>query len=99
MEKNLVNNCITRIPEGYSEGFYQGRKYGITKNTFNQGSSFKVYAEELGGSDFISLNYYLTKSQGLLKPCEMSQQKVIDFLENVVLPKSEQNVNTTRSNV
>ncbi|NYJ28090.1 peptide methionine sulfoxide reductase [Allomuricauda sp. ARW1Y1] len=90
---------IKMLPEGYSEGMYQGRKYGITKNSFNQGNSFKVYAEELGGTDFISLNYYRTKSQGLLKPCEMPEQKVIDFLENVSLVKSEQNVNIDRSNV
>lgn len=94
-----IYESIKMLPEGYSEGIYQGRKYGITKNTFNNGSSFKVYAEELGGSDFISLNYYLTKKQDLLKPCEMPERKVIDFLQKVVLAKSEQNSNITMSNV
>jgi peptide-methionine (S)-S-oxide reductase len=37
---------------------YKGKKYGISKSTFNQGKSFKLFAEELGGSDFISLNYF-----------------------------------------
>ena len=87
------------LPEGYSEGVYKGRKYGITKNTFNQGHSFKVYAEELGGTNFISLNYFLTRNRGLLKPCEMPDRKVIDFLENVVLSQSGQNVPDTGRNV
>ncbi|CAM1342425.1 peptide methionine sulfoxide reductase [Tenacibaculum amylolyticum] len=74
---------ITSIPEGYSEGKYQDRKYGITKTTFNNGNSFKVYAKELQGNDFISLNFYITKNNRYLKPCEMPEQKVIDFLKEV----------------
>lgn len=76
------------IPEGYSEGRYMQRKYGITKTTFNQGKSFKIYAQELGGQDFISLNYYITSTDEKLKPCEMPDVKVIDFLQNVVLIKT-----------
>ena len=52
-------------------------------DSFNQGKSFKVYAKELEGSDFISLNYYLTKKDNYLKPCEMPAEKVIHFLEEV----------------
>lgn len=73
------------IPEGFSEGMFRDRKYGITKTIFNQGKSLKIYGKELGGTDFISLNYYNTKTKDLLKPCEMPQERVIDFLENVVI--------------
>ena len=73
---------IQNIPIGYSEVNYEGRKYGITKSEFNQGKSYKVYAEELGGNDFISLNYYITSKGERLKPCEMPEQKVIHFLNN-----------------
>ena len=78
-----LKSLISRIPEGYSEGSYNGRKYGITRTGFNAGKSFKVYAEELGGTDFISLNFYETKSGELLKPCEMPEAKVIAFLKEV----------------
>ena len=71
------------MPEGYSEGVYNGVTYSVTKTTYNHGRSFKVFARELGGKDIISLNYYLTSKKEILKPCEMSEQKVIDFLENV----------------
>ena len=76
---------INRIPLGYSVGIYKDKKYGITKSIFNNGKSIKVYAEELGGNDFISLNYYITDKKEWLKPCEMPEQKVIDFLKGVIL--------------
>ncbi len=80
---------MDKIEEGYSEGIYNDKKYGITKTIFNKGNSLKVYAEELGGNDFISLNYYVTKTNELLKPCEIPEQKVIHFLKNVVLISNE----------
>ncbi len=76
---------ISHIQEGYSEGLYQGKKYGITKTVFNDGKSFKVYAKELGGNDFISLNYYVTACGEKLRPCEMPERKVVHFLRNVEL--------------
>lgn len=76
---------LIKIPEGYSEGMYLQRKYGITRTNFNAGKSIKIYAKELGGNDFISLNYYITSTAYLLKPCEMSETKVLDFLENVLI--------------
>ncbi len=74
---------IHKIPDGYSEGIYNAKKYGITKETFNDGKSFKIYGMELQGNDFVSLNYYITSHKELLKPCEMAEQKVIHFLENI----------------
>ncbi len=79
-----VLNYINKIPEGYSEGIYMNAKYGITKSVFNN-KSFKVYAKELKGTNFISLNYYITSTKKLLKPCEMPEQKVIHFLQHVTL--------------
>ena len=77
----MLLSIIQAIPEGYSEGWYKHAKYGITKQTFNQGKSYKIYAKQLKGTNFISLNYYLTSSKALLKPCEMPAAKVIDFLK------------------
>jgi hypothetical protein len=83
--KTNVLNSINKIPKGYSEGIYSDKKYGLTKTVFNNGKSFKVYGEELGGNDFISLNYYITKDKDFIKPCEMPKQKVVHFLENVII--------------
>jgi len=73
---------ISKLPEGYSEVVYKTRKYSVSKTIFNKGKSLKVYAEELGGSDFISFNYYRTLTSNPLKPCEMPEHKVLDFLKN-----------------
>lgn len=71
---------IRTLPVGYSEVLYQGKKYSVTRTDFNNGKSIKIYAKELGGNDYISLNYYVTDKAESLKPCEMPEQKVIDFL-------------------
>jgi hypothetical protein len=81
----MLAKRIEKIPLGYSEVLYNDKKYGLTKNEFNNGKSFKIYAEELGGNDFISLNYYSTTSKNLLKPCEMTKQKVVHFIKNIKL--------------
>ncbi|MEM6721748.1 MAG: peptide methionine sulfoxide reductase [Bacteroidota bacterium] len=73
---------IQQLPLGYSEVLYEDKKYGVTKSEFNHGNSYKIYAEELGGNNCISLNYYCTSAREILKPCEMPASKVIHFLEN-----------------
>lgn len=84
-QNNDLFEHIDPIRTGYSEGMYNGQKYGITKSLFNGGKSIKIYAEELAGNDFISLNFYRAKDCDILKPCEMTDQKVIHFLKNVQL--------------
>ena len=76
---------IQLIPNGYSEVLYQQKKYGVSRTDFNSGKSIKVYAKELGGNDFISMNYYITSTSESLKPCEMPKQKVIHFIKNIEL--------------
>lgn len=80
---------INKLSNGYSEGVYNNKRYSITKEVFNNGKSFKIYAKELKGKNFISLNYYITSKAELLKPCEMPEKKVIEFLKNVKSIKYE----------
>ena len=79
--EGTLKNIILSIPGGYSEVQFEGKTYGLTRSDFNEGKSLKVFAEELGGTDFISFNYYMTKDQDYLKPCEMPKEKVLKFLE------------------
>lgn len=79
----MLVNWIYKLPIGYSEVIYENKKYGLTRTDFNRGKSIKIYAKELGGKNFISLNYYIISKRELLKPCEMSDQKVIHFLKNL----------------
>lgn len=74
------------LPTGGYGGTYQGRRYRITKTQMAAGRSQKLEAEELGGNDYISFNLYrLASGQALLKPCEMPEAKVVDFVLDVVI--------------
>lgn len=77
---SMLLDKIRDLPSGYSEVLYRDKKYGVTRTDFNDGNSHKVYAEQLGGKDFISLNCYVTEKSLHLKPCEMPERKVTDFL-------------------
>jgi hypothetical protein len=83
--KDSLLHIIETIPEGYRTVLFEGKKYGLTKTTFTNGKSYKIYAEELQGTDFVSLNYYLTTTSELLKPCEMLAEKVTRFLKEMEL--------------
>ena len=74
-------DALDRLPRHYTEGLYQGRSYGTTVAEVAKGREIKLYAEELGGTDLVSFNLYRL-SDGLtrLKPCEMTAEKVADFV-------------------
>ena len=72
------------LPLGAYGGSFGGRRYRISKTQFSGGRSQKLEAEELGGEDYISLNLYrLATGHALLKPCEMSEDKVTAFVMGV----------------
>jgi hypothetical protein len=71
---------LLALPNGANDVRYQGKRYLLRKETLLDGKLLKIYAEELGGNNIVSGNYYSTMKGGMLKPCEMSDQKVIDFI-------------------
>ena len=74
------------LPLGGYGGSFDGKRYRITKTAMATGRSQKLEAEELGGNDYISFNLYrLSGGEPLLKPCEMSAEKVIAFVEGVII--------------
>lgn len=73
---------LLALPNGANDVRYLGKRYLLRKETLLDGKLLKVYAEELGGNDIVSGNYYPTIKNGMLKPCEISDKKVIDFVLN-----------------
>ena len=71
---------LLALPNGVNDVCYLRKRYLLRKETLLEGKLLKVYAEELGGNDIVSGNYYPTMKGGILKPCEMSDKKVIDFV-------------------
>jgi len=72
---------MANVPVGYGEGMFLGKRYGTTATVSKDGKRRKLFARELGGNDIISFNLYiLDGGNPRLKPCEMSSDKVIDFV-------------------
>ena len=71
---------LLALPNGANDVRYLNKRYLLRKETLLEGKLLKVYAKELGGNDIVSGNYYPTMKGGMLKPCEMSDKKVIDFV-------------------
>ena len=68
------------LPLGTFTGMSRGRRYMVTRHDFAGGNSQKLVAEELGGDNYISLNLYRLTSGARLKPCEMPEEKVVEFV-------------------
>ena len=76
---------LDAMSPGYHEGLYDRRRYGVTLKVSADGRRRWLYAEELGGTDFVSANVFLLGGgRVLLKPCEMPQEKVVAFVQGFV---------------
>ena len=73
-------SLIEALPEGWTRVSYGGRPYGLTRQTRAGGRSISVLAEELGGPDTVSANIHRTTGVDHLRPCEMPESKVMEFL-------------------
>ena len=81
--KEQFRNKLLNLENGSYDVYYQNRRYLLSKQTQLNGKLIKLYAQELGNNDFISLNYYTDIDNGLLKPCEMPEEKVISFILDI----------------
>lgn len=74
-------DALALLTDGYWEGDFAGRTWGATVRRSSDGRRVWLFAEELGGTDIVSFNLYtLAGDIRLLKPCEMSSDKVVDFV-------------------
>ncbi len=81
MELTEFDAAFRRLPEGYSQGVYEGRRFGLTVRRSEDGRRNSLFARELAGTDLVSFNLYrLSSGQTSLKPCEMSADKVVGFV-------------------
>jgi hypothetical protein len=74
--------ALDTLPIGYSEGRFEGHRYGVTLAVSEDRKRITLFGRQLGGTDLISFNLYrLTTGKLALKPCEMPAAKVIAFVE------------------
>jgi hypothetical protein len=79
------HNKLLNLNNGAYDVLYHDKRYLLRKETLLNSKLIKLYANELGGTNFISLNYYPSIKNGLLKPCEMPQEKVINFILELII--------------
>jgi len=80
---NTFEEKLLYFPLGSFYCKYNNSKYLAIKQEYSNHKIIKIYAKELKGNDIVSGNYFLTIKNGLLKPCEMSDKKVINFVNNL----------------
>ncbi|GLQ56125.1 hypothetical protein [Devosia nitrariae] len=81
MDDDDFEAALSALPEGYSERIYQGRRYGVSFRRSDDGRRSNLFARDLAGTDIVSFNLYRLGSGGAsLKPCEMSVEKVREFV-------------------
>ncbi|EJJ25171.1 hypothetical protein [Rhizobium sp. CF142] len=74
-------DALAKLPDGYRAGYFGGRRWGVTVKWSEDGKRTWLYGEELSATNIVSFNLYrLAGSRSLLKPCEMSAAKVIEFV-------------------
>ncbi|WP_311789319.1 hypothetical protein [Ferirhizobium litorale] len=73
--------ALARLPDGYMEGLFTGRRWSATVRRSEDSRRIWLFAEDLCGTAIVSFNLYvLAGDRPLLKPCEMSSDKVIEFV-------------------
>ncbi|TBG96060.1 hypothetical protein [Rhizobium leguminosarum] len=74
-------DALAKLPDGYVDGYFGNRSWGVTVKRSGDGKRTWLYGEELGGTDIVSFNLYRLAGRGsALNPCEMSSAKVIEFV-------------------
>ncbi len=72
--------ALNALASGYQEGLYKGERWGVTVAGKPGDGVRKLYGERLAGGDHVSFNLYTTASGPKLKPCEMPEAKVVNFV-------------------
>ncbi|MBY2918702.1 hypothetical protein [Rhizobium leguminosarum] len=74
-------DALAKLPDGYVDGYFGDRSWGVTVKRSEDGKRTWLYGEELSGTGIVSFNFYRLAGTGsILRPCEMSSAKVIEFV-------------------
>ncbi|MFK0276231.1 hypothetical protein ACIQUG_21325 [Ensifer sp. NPDC090286] len=72
--------ALAQLSDGYVQGTFEDRPWGATIRRSADQRRIWLYGEQLGGTDVVSFNFYVLDTGVVLKPCEMTSSKVIDFV-------------------
>lgn len=63
MNNTDFHKKLQYLPNGANYVFYHEKRYLLRKDTLLNGKLIKIYAEELGGNDIVSGNYYISLTE------------------------------------
>jgi len=75
-----LDALIRAIPEGWSRVTVDGRSWAVTRTTRAGGKAISLDAELLGSAERLGANVWVTSDGAVLRPCEVPEQKVVQFL-------------------
>lgn len=78
--------AVDALPTGTVFRTSDGRSYRVTRSIHAGGRSVRLEAQDLVGRDRLGFNLYrLTDGRALLKPCEVSAEKVRRFVCDAIV--------------
>lgn len=75
-----LDALIGAIPEGWSRAQIAGQSWGVTRTTRAGGRAISFDAERLGDTEQLGANVWITSEGAVLRPCEVPEEKVMQFL-------------------
>lgn len=83
-----LDALIGAIPEGWSRTRIAGQTWGVTRTTRAGGKVISIDAERLGAAEGLGANVWFTADGAVLRPCEVSEERVMQFLRAAVSPQA-----------
>jgi hypothetical protein len=80
LDLDAFARALDLLPEGFREGAFEGRRWGVTLNRSPDGRRRWLWGEELGGPGRVSANVYRLEEGLRLLPCEMPAETVVAFV-------------------
>ncbi|MFP4518822.1 MAG: hypothetical protein ACLFQ5_05145 [Oceanicaulis sp.] len=71
---------LNQLKPGHQTGRFKGERWSVTVTGAPGDTVRKLYGERFSGGDHVSFNLYTTASGPKLRPCEMPEAKVIEFV-------------------
>lgn len=75
-----LDSLVAAIPQGWSRVDIAGEPWAVTRATHAGGKVISLSAEQLGGTEQLSANVWITSKGPILRPCEVPADMVLRFL-------------------
>lgn len=75
-----LDELVRSVPEGWSRVSVDRGSWAVTRTTRAGGKVISIDAQLLGTTEKFGANVWVTSDGVILRPCEVSAEKVLQFL-------------------